>query len=168
MSPAATLPPFQALIDEHRSEVLGFLRAMVGSDEADDCFQETFLAALRAYPRAEAGNLRAWLFTIARRKAIDHHRADARRPTPAGEPAAVADGLISSRAGGLDGEVWSHVAALPNKQRAAVALRFVADLRYREIGSALDCSEAAARRSVHDGLRNLRGAVAVPAGKESS
>ena len=132
---------------------------MVGPGEADDCFQETFLAALRAYPRAEAANLRAWLFTIARRKAIDHHRAGSRRPTPAGEPAAVADGLIASGGRELDGEVWAHVAGLPDKQRAAIALRFVADLRYREIGSALDCTEAAARRSVHDGLRNLRGAV---------
>jgi RNA polymerase sigma factor (sigma-70 family) len=150
-------------MDEHRSEILGFLRAMLGPGEADDCFQETFLAALRAYPRAEAANLRAWLFTIARRKAIDHHRADSRRPTPAGEPAAVADGLITAGGSGLDGEVWAHVAGLPDKQRAAIALRFVADLRYREIGSALDCTEAAARRSVHDGLRNLRGAVSEPA-----
>ena len=160
----AALPPFQALIDEHRSELLGFLRAMTGPDEAEDCFQETFLAALRAYPRAEPGNLRAWLFTIARRKAIDTHRARARAPKPAGEPQAVGDGLIATRAPELDGEVWAHVAALPNKQRAAIALRFIADLRYREIGQALDSSEAAARRSVHDALRNLRGAVA---GKES-
>jgi RNA polymerase sigma factor (sigma-70 family) len=156
-------------MDQHRSEVLGFLRAMVGADGADDCFQETFMAALRAYPRAEPGNLRAWLFTIARRKAIDHHRADARTPRPAGEPTAVADGLISSGGGELDGEVWSHVAALPDRQRAAVALRFVADLRYREIGAALDCTEAAARRSVHDGLKNLRGAVAAgEIGKEAA
>jgi RNA polymerase sigma factor (sigma-70 family) len=154
-----TLPPFQAFLDDHRQDVYRFLVAAVGPDEADDCFQETFLAALRAYPRAEAANLRAWLFTIARRKAIDHHRADSRRPTPAGEPASVADGLITSGRGELDGEVWAHVAGLPDKQRAAIALRFVADLRYREIGSALDCTEAAARRSVHDGLRNLRGAV---------
>ncbi|HYU60746.1 MAG TPA: sigma-70 family RNA polymerase sigma factor [Solirubrobacterales bacterium] len=160
----APLPPFQALVDEHRSDVLGFLRAMVGADDAEDCFQETFMAALRAYPRADARNLRAWIFTIARRKAIDHHRARARRPKPEGEPLAVADRLISSGGRELDGAVWAHVAALPAKQRAAIALRFVADLRYREIGMALDCTEAAARRSVHDGLRNLRGAVT---GKES-
>lgn len=159
------LPPFQSLIDEHRSEVLGFLRAMVGSDDAEDCFQETFISALRAYPRADARNLRAWIFTIARRKAVDHHRARARRPKPSGEPHAVADGLIASGGRELDGEVWGHVAALPTKQRAAIALRFVADLRYREIGTALDCSEAAARRSVSDGLRNLRGTVE---GKEAA
>jgi RNA polymerase sigma factor (sigma-70 family) len=155
----AALPPFQTLVDEHRSEVLGFLRAMVGANAADDCFQETFMAALRAYPRADARNLRAWLFTIARRKAIDHHRARKRRPQPAGDPQAVADGLISPGGRELDGQVWAHVAALPAKQRAAIALRFVADLRYREIGTALDCTEAAARRNVHDGLRNLRSAV---------
>ena len=153
------LPPFQALIDEHRSDVLGFLRAMVGGDDADDCFQETFVSALRAYPTADARNLRAWVFTIARRKAIDHHRATTRRPLPVGGPLAVADDLIAPARSGLDGDVWAHVAALPDKQRAAIALRFVADLRYREIGTALDCTEAAARRSVHDGLRNLRGTV---------
>ena len=72
------LPPFQALIDEHRVDIYRFLRASVGPDEADDCFQETFIAALRAYPRLRAdSNLRGWLFTIAHRKALDSHRARA-------------------------------------------------------------------------------------------
>jgi len=163
--PRPVLPPFQVLLDENRAEVLGFLRALVGANDAEDCFQETFISALDAYPRADARNLRAWIFTIARRKAIDHHRARSRRPAPAGEAAAVGEGAIAGGepspggARALDGDVWEHVAALPDKQRAAIALRFVADLRYREIGTALDCTEAAARRSVHDGLRNLRGAV---------
>jgi RNA polymerase sigma factor (sigma-70 family) len=150
--PPVALPPFQTLIDAHRAEVLGFLRAMVGPQEAEDCFQETFLAALRAYPRANARNLRAWIFTIARRKAIDHHRRRARLPDPIPDPPGEATD------GAMDGEIWSLVAALPPKQRAAVALRFVADLRYRDVAAALGCTEAAARRSVHDGLQNLRGA----------
>ena len=50
--------------------VRAFLRGMVGPHDAEDCLQETFLSALRAYPRAEASNLRAWIFTIARRKAV--------------------------------------------------------------------------------------------------
>ena len=79
------LPPFQEMIDEHGSDVLGFLVASVGPSDAEDCFQETFIAALRAYPKLEhARNLRSWLVTIAHRKAIDHHRAGARRPLPAG------------------------------------------------------------------------------------
>ena len=60
---------------------------------------------------------------------------------------------------GHDGELWARVAVLPPKQRAAVVLRFVLDLRYREVAAALDCSEAAARRSVHEAMRTLRAAV---------
>ena len=48
------------------------------------------------------------------------------------------------------------MAELSEAQRAAVALRFAADLAYREIGEALGCSEEAARRRVADGLRELR------------
>jgi len=134
--------------------VLGFLRAMVGPDAADDCFQETFLAALRAYPRADGRNLRAWVLTIARRKAIDHHRARARRPEPVAEPELPASADAVDGLGG--GEVWARAAELSAGQRAALALRFAADLPYREIGAALGTSEAAARRRVHDGLETLR------------
>ena len=66
----------------------GGLRGAVGRGDAEDCFQETFLAALRAYPKLrDGGNLRGWLLTIAHRKAIDHHRARGRRPVPVAEVA---------------------------------------------------------------------------------
>ena len=53
-----------------------FLIASVGPVDADDCYQETWLAALRAYPRLrDASNLRSWILTIAHRKAIDHVRS---------------------------------------------------------------------------------------------
>jgi len=151
-------PPFQAFLDEHRSRVMAFLLATVGPDDADDCFQETFLAALRAYPRLrDAGNLRGWILTIAHRKAMDAHRGRARRPIATAEPPerATLDAGIEGLSNGLD-ETWRAAAQLPPRQRAAIAHRFVADLRYREIGELLGCSEAAARRSVADGLINLR------------
>ncbi|HVM11563.1 MAG TPA: sigma factor, partial [Actinomycetota bacterium] len=60
------VPPFHRFLETHREEVLRFLVGVVGPDEADDCFQETFLAALRAYPRLLDGeNLRSWVLTIA-------------------------------------------------------------------------------------------------------
>jgi RNA polymerase sigma factor (sigma-70 family) len=150
---AATQPPFQAFLDDHRGVVLGFLRATVGPHDADDVFQETFLAALRAYHRMDGRHPRAWVLTIARRKAVDHHRARARRPEPRAElPEHGVDGGSPADAEG----VWSAVAGLAEGQRAAIALRFAADLSYGEIGLALDCSEDAARRRVHDGLRVLR------------
>ncbi len=165
------LPPFQTLFDQHHRPLLAFLRGMVGADDAEDCLQETFLAALRAYPRAEPRGLRAWLYSIARNKAIDHHRARGHAPRAAGAAEAL-DGAAPSAAPGWlggagsvgskrDAEVWSAVSALPEGQRAAVLLRFAVDLRYGEIGASLGCSEAAARRRVADGLKTLRDSQAM-------
>ena len=149
------LPPFQLLLDEHRDDVYRFLVASLGRDEADDCFQETFISALRAYPRLrDASNLRSWLFTIAHRKAIDAHRARARRAVPVEAVPEQAD-----MAGvGLNGEpeLWGAVRGLPTRQRAAVLHRYVNDLAYVDIGQVMGCSEDAARRSVHEGLKKLR------------
>src|SRR5256885_1981209 len=88
---AQALPPFQVFLDEHLDPVSAFLRGMVGPNDAEDCLQETFLAALRAYPRAHAGNLRAWIFTIARRKAIDQHRARSSHAKPVAEVEPLVD-----------------------------------------------------------------------------
>ncbi len=148
------LPPFQTLLDEHAAEVMGVLRGAVGRVDADDCFQETFLAALRAYPRLEdASNLRGWLLTIAYRKAIDHHRANGRRPLPVAEIAEVG---VDDPEPSFDNGIWALVGALPPKQRAAVALRYACDLPHAEIAAALGCSPEAARRSLHEGMKRLR------------
>jgi RNA polymerase sigma factor (sigma-70 family) len=147
------LPPFQTAIDRHGDSLARFIAATVGPLDAEDCLQETLIAALRAYPRLRDGsNVRAWLFTIARNKALDEHRARARRPVPVVEVAAAASSMPASE----DEELWTSVQALPEKQRAAVVLRFVNDLPHREIARVLDCSEAAARRSLHEGLTKLR------------
>jgi RNA polymerase sigma factor (sigma-70 family) len=151
-----TLPPFQAFLDEHRGPVLAFLRAMVGPDAADDCFQETFMAALRAYDRLDGRNPRAWVLTIARRKAIDHQRARARRPEPRAQ---LPERPVYDDVDHGAPELWAAVGELPPKQRAAVALRFASDLGYAEVAAALDCSQEAARRSVHEGLKRLRAAI---------
>jgi RNA polymerase sigma factor (sigma-70 family) len=146
------LPPFQTLLDEHAADVMGVLRGAVGRGDADDCFQETFLAALRAYPKLrDTSNLRGWLLTIAHRKAIDHHRANGRRAVPVAEVVEVA---VSDPEPG-DG-IWEKVGALPPKQRAAVALRYGSDLPHAEIAAALGCSPEAARRSLHEGIKRLR------------
>ncbi len=147
-------PPFQALLDDHRNDVYRFLVAAVGPNEADDCFQETFVSALRAYPRLrDASNLRGWLLTIAHRKAIDAHRARRRRAIPVE--------AVPERPGPApaDGEpaLWEAVRALPVKQQASILHRYVNDLPYAEIGRIVGCSEAAARQNVRAGLASLRG-----------
>jgi len=148
-----TPPPFQRFLDEHREPVWRFLVASVGRQEADDCFQETFMAAMRAYPRTRIENPRAWVLTIAHRKALDHHRARARRPVPVG---AVPDAPAPAAPDPQGDDVWGRVSDLPPKQRAALLLRFAGDLSHREVAAALGCSEEAARRSAHEGLKRLR------------
>lgn len=148
------LPPFQALLDENRADVYRFLVATAGPADADDCFQETWISALRAYPRMRrADNLRAWLFRIAQNKAIDAHRARGRRPLPVEElpetPAAAApDGQP---------ELWARLRGLPRKQRTAVFCHTVLGMPYEELAVLLESSEEAARRNVHEGLKRLRG-----------
>ncbi|HTX31987.1 MAG TPA: sigma-70 family RNA polymerase sigma factor [Solirubrobacteraceae bacterium] len=148
------LPPFQKLIDAYGRDVHRLLIALVGREDADDCYQETWLAALRAYPRLrDAGNLRSWVLTVAHRKAIDQLRARKR------VPALVAElpEQVSAPSPELPDEgLWRQVRELPDKQRTALALRYVADASYTEISLVMQTSEEAARRSVHEGLKRLR------------
>ncbi len=159
---AAGLPPFQRFLDAHREDVLRFLIASLGRHDADDAFQDTFLSALRAYERLRPdSNLRAWVLTIAHRKALDIHRARGRRPLPVAEldddvtPVGGASG-DGARPPDLDGDRWERVRELPPRQRAVLTLRYAADLTHAEIAIALRCSEEAARRAASDGLKTLR------------
>jgi RNA polymerase sigma factor (sigma-70 family) len=152
----ARLPPFQRFLDAHRDDVLRFLVASLGRHDADEAFQETFLSALRAYPRLRAdSNLRGWVLTIAHRKALDIHRARGRNPVPVAE---IHDRAVDGARASADGpdDNWERVRALPPRQREVLTLRYAADLTHAEIAHALGCSEEAARRAAADGLKTLR------------
>ncbi|HET9074558.1 MAG TPA: RNA polymerase sigma factor [Solirubrobacteraceae bacterium] len=152
------LPPFQRLLDAHATEVHRFLLAAMGPGEADDVYQETWVAALRAYPRLRsAENLRGWIFTIARHKALDAHRARRHRAVPAGDALPdLPDPSAGTHLAPPDEDLWVTVAGLPPKQRTAVALRFLLDADYGSVAAMMGISEAAARRNVHEGLTRLR------------
>lgn len=151
------LPPFQRLVDQHAPELHRFLAASIGPDLAEDCLQETFLSALRAYPRLRNGhNLRAWLYTIAHNKAADAVRRTVRRPTTGLD--GLAPGAVPRQAAHepADDGLWLQVRELPGKQRAAVVHRFVMDMDYRSIGEVMGITEEAARQNVSAGLKRLR------------
>src|SRR5438876_7937127 len=121
MMEAVRVPTFERFYEEHRSAVLAQLRRMLGRERAEDAFQETFLRALRAYPRLEHGeHLRAWVLTIASRIALD----DARRRRPQDElpELPVEDGRPAFE------ELAPLTDDLPPKERAAVVLRYGYDL----------------------------------------
>jgi RNA polymerase sigma factor (sigma-70 family) len=151
------LPPFQTLLDRHGRDVHRFLIANVGPIDADDCWQETWLSALRAYPSlTDTSNLRAWVFTIAHHKMIDHVRARGRRAVPVAEAAELASTNAAPAAALPDEQLWTSVAQLPTKQRTAVTLRFLIDSSYGEIADVMGTSEEAARRNVYEALKRLR------------
>ena len=151
--PGVSLRPFEQIVAEFGPVVLRVCRAVVGPDEAEDAWSETFLAALKAYPELDEGaNVEAWLVTIAHRKAIDATRAAARRPVAAGslpeQPAA------RGRPGDWDGD--RATATLPHKQRTAVAYHYLAGLPDAEVAAITGGSTDAARRAAADGIKTLR------------
>ena len=148
-----SLPPFQEFLDGHRDEVYRLLVAMVGPHDADDCFQETFISALRHYPDLRAGsNLRAWVHTIARRKALDAIRR--RRPNAALED--HQERLAAPGDGEATADLWQAVGLLPEKQRLAITYRYAVGLTSAEAAVLIGGSDAAVRQNTRDALRRLR------------
>lgn len=149
------MKPFEYIVDQHGPSILRYLRARVGPARAEDCFQETMLSALRGYHQVKDPKaVKAWLFAIAGRKAIDAYRTSSRQPVPDRSVEVAADGRATLRPGNSD--VWEVVALLPEKQAVAVQLRYRGGLTHREIGQVMDISESAARRNVFEGLKRLR------------
>ena len=146
---AVVVPPFETFYETHRTEVFRFLTARLGREGAEDAFQETFLRALKAYPRLEHGeHLRAWALTIASRIVVDVHRR--RRPGGDMPELVTEDGRPAYE------DLAPLTDDLPPKERAAVVLRYGYDLDYDEIGAALGSTESAARQAASAGVRRLR------------
>lgn len=153
----AGLPPFERLIEAHGPALLRFCAAQAGRERAEEVFQETMLAALRAYDQVrDAASVRSWLFSIAVRKAIDAHRAAARLPRPVADPESSSPGAGTEEIALLDDAVWEPVRRLPEKQRQAVTLRYLGGLSHAEIADVMGTSDAAARRNVFEALKRLR------------
>lgn len=149
--------PFEAVVTRHGPVVLRVCRAVLGAWDADDAWSETFVAALRAYPDLPAdANVEAWLVTIAHRKAIDVTRRAA-RTVPVPNPPDTG----REPPGLPDPDLTAALAALPDKQRYAVAYHHLAGLPYREVAEILGGTAAAARRAAADGIAALRHATSL-------
>ena len=153
--------PFEQVITDHGFTVLRVCRAVLGQHDAEDAWSETFLAALAAYPSLDdKANVQAWLVTIAHRKAIDVVRAGKRHAITVAE---LPDGESQlGIPGARDQDLWSAVAALPDKQRQAVAYHYVAGLPHAEVAAILGGTPDAARRAAADGIASLRKSNAAP------
>ncbi len=149
------LSTFGELLQRHEREIFAYALRLTGDrDDADDVYQETFLAAFRGWPPPRRGHERAWLYRIATNKAIDRARRakrlvrmdDLRLAAPARDGTSMAD-------------LAAAIRVLPAGQRAAFVLRKVQGMSYTDVARALDCSEEAARSRVAEAMKKVREAM---------
>ena len=156
--------PFEQVVAEHSATVLRVCRFVAGLNDADDAWTETFISAMRTYPDLpDNANVKAWLVTIAHNRSIDLVRSRQRRPTP------VADLPEQAAPGSADGseqEIWTHVRALPTRQRQSIAYHYLGGLPFKEIAEMLATTPEAARKAASDGVKALRGVINPHAHKE--
>jgi RNA polymerase sigma-70 factor (ECF subfamily) len=168
---------FRLLWRHFQPRLLRFLKVYAGQD-VEDLASETWLQVVRDLRqfRGDETTFAAWLFTIARRRAIDAQRARQRRPAtlmdlraglahpsldvPAAEEVLL--GVLSTRT------ALSLIASLPADQAEAVALSVLGGLSAAEISKVLDITAGAVRVRVHRGLRRLEGTLAHGAGEISA
>lgn len=146
---------FGELLERHEREIFAYALRLTGRrEDADDLYQDTFLAAFRAWPPPRQDHERAWLYRIATNKAIDRERR--RRPTVSVEDLRLA---APDRDGVTLLDLASAIRVLPAGQRAAFVLRTVEGRPYREVATALECTEEAARARVSDAMKKVRAAL---------
>ncbi|MFA7324809.1 MAG: RNA polymerase sigma factor [Candidatus Nanopelagicales bacterium] len=151
--------PFEEVVADHSATVLRVCRFVVGLNDADDAWSETFLSALRAYPALpKDANIQAWLVTIAHRKSIDIIRSNEHQATPVDQVPDQHSAIGIPGSG--DPDLWEAVGALPDKQRQAVAYHYLGGLPYKTVAEILGGTTEAARKAGSDGIKALRSALA--------
>jgi RNA polymerase sigma-70 factor (ECF subfamily) len=138
-------------------QVLGYLRGQRVVDP-EDLLGEVFLQVSRDLHRFEGDrdDLRRWVFTIARHRAIDGHRRRERRPE-----VLVADRLDHEHAAAgledpVDEDLVEALTTLTHEQREVVLLRFVADLSLEQVAGVTGRSVGAVKAMQHRALEQLR------------
>ena len=170
-------PDFPALLARYERPLVRYAQSIVGDvDSARDVVQDVFIKLARGQMRngtepADGGNgstphpphLEAWLFTVTRHGALDHHRKQSRiipmpiqddRPCGAPSPSAT----LESRDG--EASLLRLLDALTPNQREVIRLKFQNDLSYREIAEVTQLTVTNIGFLLHTGLKKLRALAA--------
>jgi RNA polymerase sigma-70 factor, ECF subfamily len=153
----------------------GLLRFLHGvcAGGAEDVAADTWVEVVRALDRfvGDEQHFRAWVFTIARRKAIDRGRYDGRRPVaPVDDVALYAVAApdtaeLVERADATDAAI-ALVRTLPPDQAEVILLRVVAGLEIAHVAELLGKSNGAVRVLTHRGLKRLGARLAAASVRE--
>jgi RNA polymerase sigma-70 factor (ECF subfamily) len=150
---------FRGLYEQYARPVYRYLYSKVGNQaDAEDLTSQVFLKALEDLGKfRNQGGFRAWLFTIAYSQAMDYYRKrHAELPLDAinlasHEPDPLAATLRQERIR----RMREKIAALPEEERELIRLRFVAGLRYAEIGEILKRGEETVKKALYRLLARL-------------
>jgi len=151
---------FGQLYDCYVQPLFRYLYSRTGSlPVAEDITSQTFLAALEGIARyRHDGHFSAWLFTIARRKAADYFR-QLKKQVPLDEThqLKVDSDLLQNtiRTEKVDA-LAKLISVLPEEERELISLRYLAELKFREIASILGRNEDAVKKSLYRLLARLK------------
>jgi RNA polymerase sigma-70 factor (ECF subfamily) len=162
---------FGELYDALAPTVYGVvLRVLRDRAQSEEVTQEVFVEVWRQAARFDPtrGGVRAWVVTIARRRAVDRVRAEQSRrdrrvrdvAIPATSPESTAEMVIES----LEGErARRALGELTDVQRQALELAFFEGLTHVEIADRLGVALGTVKTRIRDGLIRLRGLMGAPA-----
>ncbi|MCI9886859.1 ECF RNA polymerase sigma factor SigK [Micrococcales bacterium 31B] len=162
---------FAALYDQFSAAVFGTCRAVLRDpDHAAEVTQEVFVEAWRTASRfdSERGSVRAWLLTLAHRRAIDRVRSvQAQRDRDADYAAQVEvsyDSVTEAVERTLDGErVTRCLETLTELQREAIKLSYFGGYSYPEVARLTGTALGTIKTRIRDGLIRLRDCMGVAA-----
>jgi RNA polymerase sigma factor (sigma-70 family) len=132
-----------------------YLSRLVSIDDVDDVAQVVLIELWRHRGRFDpARSLEAWALGIARKRAIDHLRANRRVTVPFDEATVRPRVDPTDRVEGAH-DVRRALCALPGAQREAIALAYFGDFTQREIAERLDVPVGTIKARTARGLRRL-------------
>jgi RNA polymerase sigma factor (sigma-70 family) len=148
-------------LDEHERALFAFARRRTpDSETARDLVQETFRRLCEAEQAAVEGHVRAWLFTVCRRLAIDLSRKEGRMTSDAAvlerPTGAHHSPLVHLQARRDASRLCDALNALPDNQREVVRLKFTHGLSYQEIAEVTGLSTSNVGYLLHHGLKTLK------------
>jgi RNA polymerase sigma-70 factor (ECF subfamily) len=153
---------FAVLWRELQPAVLRYFQ-VVAAQAAEDLAADTWMSIIRGLGRFRGDEraFRAWIFTVARHRAIDWRRRAARRPTVSvpvealAEQPAPDDPVLQVLEGQSTRAALALVAELPPDQAEVVALRVLGGLEVAEVARIVGKRPGTVRVLAHRGLRRL-------------
>lgn len=152
-------------LDQYQSPLIRYATSILGDIErAREVVQDTYLKLCRERPERLEGHLAQWLFTVCRNRAFDVLKRERRtrplsdvdletRPAPGPRPLARMEREEAMR------EVLELVAALPEKEREVILLKFQCELTYKEISAITNHSVSNVGFLIHSGIKRIRSEI---------